>query len=80
MKTIITSTLILAAILYVAGLSINFKPFKISFETPYTAIGLIFFSIALGFWNYQSKLEGRKEGRKEIMTLLEEISKEREAK
>ena len=80
MKTIITLSLLTAAILYTAGLSVNFNPFKISFETPYNALGIIFFAMALGFWNYQSKLKGKEEGRKEVIELLKEMSKEADSK
>lgn len=80
MKTIITLSLLIPAVLYVAGLSISFKPFKLTFETPYSALGLLFFVIALTFWNYQAKLQGKEEGKKEVLEILTKLSKEAESK
>lgn len=61
MKSFIITLLILIPVaLYVAGLSVTFKPFKVTFETPYAAFALIFFILALSFHSYQSYLNGRK--------------------
>jgi hypothetical protein len=75
MKTIIVLLIYAIIILYVSGIVISFNPFKIHFETPYIAIGTIFLGIAIGFLQYQSKIDGKKEGRKEIIEMIEQLSK-----
>lgn len=74
MKTTIAITFIIMMLFYIAGMTIKIKPFKISFDTPYSFFGAIFLIIAIGLLNHQSKLKGIEQGRNEIIELLKEIS------
>jgi hypothetical protein len=47
MKTAIQLILFLALFLWMAGMNINFKPFKIGFETPMYAFAWLFLAIGV---------------------------------
>jgi len=76
MKTLMTLLIILVLFGYSAGINISIRPFKISFETPYTAIGVLFLALAIGFFEYQSKLKYKKQGKDEIIELLKEMGEQ----
>ena len=60
--TLITFLIALLAILFIAKTKISFAPFKITFESPYSAIGYLFLGIGMGFITYQARDDGKKEG------------------
>jgi small neutral amino acid transporter SnatA (MarC family) len=76
MKTVLLLIIAIVSILITSNFSIHFKPFKISFESPYMAIGIILFGIGLGFLMYQSRIDGEKKGFEHCIELLKEINKE----
>jgi hypothetical protein len=62
MKIIIWTILVCIAFWYIAGAHVSFKPFKFSLDTPYTLIGIICLSFAIGFLNHQAKMDGIEKG------------------
>jgi len=72
MKTLIFSSLILLVFLIVtAKIQITFSPFKISFGSPYFAIGLFFLMIGVSLIKFQ----GEKDGKKQVLESIEQIHK-----
>lgn len=65
MKTIIWLIIIIAIMLYIAGLEISFKPFSIKFNNLANLLGMIFLILAMLCWDYTSWSRGYKEGYKE---------------
>lgn len=77
MKSFIITLLILILVaLYVARLSVTFKPFKVTFETPYAAFALVFLILSLFFLSYQSYLNGRKAAYEEVKIIINKIKEE----
>lgn len=62
MKTVITIILVVVAMLFIANTTIEIKPFKISFERPYVAIGFLFLFLGLALIQFQSDRDGYKRG------------------
>lgn len=79
MKAIVFSIVIIfASLAYIAEISISIKPFKISFERPCLAIGLLFLIIGIWFIHYQSFSDGKKAGLNFSREFIKEIIQEEE--
>ncbi len=70
MKTSFTIVLLLAVLIYSAKPIINFKPFSISFETPYIPFAIFFLLVSLSLFQIQSNKNGFKEGVKKTIDYL----------
>jgi hypothetical protein len=58
MKPIITLIICAVALLLLIGTTIEFKPFKIVFDKPLTAIGWLLIVIGIAFISVQSERKG----------------------
>lgn len=63
-------------LIFLANTSIQFKPFKISFETPWLAIGMLLIFIGIGFIQVQPHSDAYKKGLKAGGEIAHEAAKE----
>lgn len=78
MKNLIWLIIILVVFFYLAKTSLQFKPFKVSFESLPYAIGFVFLLIAFVLFQYQSFSDGENKGYKKRISDLEELVKKQE--
>lgn len=64
MKTIIWIIIMIAIMLYIAGLEISFKPFTIKFNNLINLLGMIFLILTMLCWDYIAFTRGYTEGYK----------------
>lgn len=78
MKTAISITIALALFLYVAGLNITLRPFKIKFETPLLAFGTLFLIVGIGFISAHYYSKGAHAAIEDTIKILDNELKNRE--
>jgi len=61
-KLILTSLLIIIALLYIATPKLTIRPFSLSFTNGWFALGFMFVMLGIGLIRYQGYTDGRKEG------------------
>jgi len=76
MKTIILLVFFVVAMFYIAWTQINIKPFKITFDSPYTAVGIFFLVLAILSFQYESRMKGKEEGRNEVIDMFKDVAKD----
>jgi hypothetical protein len=69
MKTTFFITVMVACMLYMAAMTIHFKPFRIHFDKPYLAIGWLFVLIGCMLIQYH----GEKQGEKNVFNAIKKI-------
>jgi len=62
MKTIIYSIFVIAWLLYLSDMTIKFKPFSISFNSPYLAFAWLFLVMAIVLFQIDSDKKAYKRG------------------
>ena len=87
MKTLFISLFIIGCIIYSSTPNIKFKPFEISFETPYIPFAILFLSISIMLFKAKAikdtkkslfedfYIEGYKDGLNEAKDIIEQIKK-----
>lgn len=66
MKTIIQILIVLAFLIYASNPKINFKPFSISFESPYTPFAIFFLVLSIALFQVQADKKGYKKGMEDL--------------
>lgn len=74
MKTSLYAIFIILAFLYIAKISIQLNPFKLSFERPFFAVGWFLITVGILMIQYQSEKKGFRDCENKIIELLEEKS------
>lgn len=77
MKTTVTLLIGLAFVIYSSGPKINFKPFSISFESPYTPFAIFFLILSLSLFSIQSEKKGYRQGMQDLSNELVKELKEK---
>lgn len=77
MKTTLTLLIGLAFVIYSSGPKINFKPFTISFESPYTPFAIFFLILSLSLFSIQSEKKGYRQGKQDLSDELVKELKEK---
>ena len=62
MRTLISLAVVLLVFAFIAKTNVSFRPFKISFDAPYLAIGYFFLVVAIVFIQFQSNKDGKLSG------------------
>jgi len=75
--TLITLALLILIMLFLAQVSIEFNPFKITFGRPYFAIGWILIIIGVAFIQIDSERKGRKEKLEEVIKQIKDENNHR---
>lgn len=71
MKALIYLLVLIALFAFLANTSIEFKPFKISFASPYYAIGTLVIIIGMAFIKYQGEVDGIKKTMDKITEIVD---------
>lgn len=66
MKTLITITLAILVLFYLAEPNIKFKPFSISFDAPYLPFATLFLIISLSFFGIHYRNKGYNKAVEEV--------------
>lgn len=67
MKTLLLIIGIIGVIIWASNPIIIFSPFKITFKTPYFAIGLLLLLIGFSLIQYEAYRKGKREGVNEVI-------------
>ena len=78
MKTTIFILIIVVFSVAIGKPTINFNPFKISFETPYFSFALAFLALAVLFHGIQYEKIGIKKGVDMTIEYLKDLKKEKD--
>ena len=70
MKLVVLLIIFITLILFLAQVSLQFKPLKISFEKPYLAIGWILVVFGIFFISLQSEKDSYKKAYEEMIKVL----------
>lgn len=54
--------IVVVSLFYIAGTTVNFKPFSVSFKTPLEAFGILFLLLSLVCFQVSSHKKGFSEG------------------
>ena len=73
MKTLFFTAIIIIVFGFLSGITIQFKPFKVSFESLYFAIGWFLLIIGIVFIQYDSHDKGYKKALKDVSTWIDEV-------
>lgn len=73
MKTLLFTAIIIIVLGYLSGITIQFKPFKVSFESLYFAIGWFILIFGIGCIIYDSYDKGYKKAIKDVSTWIDEV-------
>lgn len=78
MKTTFWVLFTLFFIVYSAEPNIKFKPFSITFESPYMPFALLFLMLSFSFFSIHYTIKGHKEGIKDTINEINKQLKEKE--
>ena len=74
MKTLLTLLLVSASIIYLAGIELSFKPFKVKINSPYLCVGWIITCIGVSVLFHHYEKKGYKQGVKDIIEEIKEYN------
>lgn len=73
MKTIFWIILLLVVLAYSAQPEISFKPFSLTFKTPYTPFAIFFLIVSLSLFQIQSEEKGFNKGVEKTIDYLHSL-------